>query len=190
MRRSLTRGIAALLLSWVAGCGSRVVWEPATVVAAAESGGGTGTVTAPPSVEAAPSVARSAEPRTSARAEAPTPSPSPEVDMGPQHNDGRVKITLSATCATPGTPMVATIQVKPKSGLGLTVAYADYRNHGAMAVGETPTGRYEWRFVVAPDAPVGKAVVLVSATDGDAGPHGGTADRPFLVVTRLEDCSG
>jgi len=112
------------------------------------------------------------------------PSARPSPKLGSKHNNGKVKLDLSAGCVAPGSVLVVTITAPPKAGLGMVIGFADSQAHGAMLTGESDAeGRYVWRVPVDPTVPEGDARVLVSAT----GPNwsqegGGTADKVFRVA--------
>lgn len=112
------------------------------------------------------------------------PNASASPSYGPKHNNGVVKLALSAECVTPGSLLVVTITGPAKAGLGMVIGYSDHQAHGAMLTGETDgAGKYTWRVPVDPTVPEGEARVLVSAT----GPNwsqegGGTADKVFRVA--------
>lgn len=174
-------GIFALLLT--AGCGPRVA--PQQVAAAQETG-------APPAAEASstpvPGAAASVEPgpvtsesATPAATESPSSRPSPSY--GPQHNNGVIRIELSATCVRPGDLLVITFRTPPKAGLGMVIGYSDRQAHGAMLTGESDAnGVYVWRVPVEPTVPDGEATVLVTSTGANWEQEGGgTADKVFRV---------
>lgn len=176
----------ALLLLGTAACGPRVAPEG---LAAAEA-----TVPVPtapvetgaavdPGAPATPGAPGATEASTDGPAtEAPPPTASP--DYGPQHNNGVIRIELSATCVKPGDLLVITFRTPPKAGLGMIIGYSDNQAHGAMLTGESDAnGVYVWRVVVEPTVPDGDAKVLVTST----GPNweregGGTADAVFRVA--------
>jgi hypothetical protein len=114
----------------------------------------------------------------------PQPTASASPNLGAKHNNGSVKLGLSASCVSPGSLLVVTITAPPKAGLGMVIGYSDHQAHGAMLTGETDgAGKYVWRVPVDPTVPEGDARVLVSAT----GPNwsqegGGTADKIFRVA--------
>lgn len=135
-----------------------------------------------PAAEATPGALGNSETPATDTTEAPQSTASP--DYGPQHNNGVVKIELSATCVKPGDLLVITFRTPPKAGLGMVIGYSDNQAHGAMLTGESDAnGVYVWRVVVEPTVPEGDAKVLVSST----GPNferegGGTADAVFRVA--------
>lgn len=171
----------------VAGCGPRVAPDQLADAAATPSG--------QPSLAADQGVATTAEPAPGASAEgqatvppgseapeAPAPSPSPVY--GPKHNNGVVRIELSATCVKPGDILVVTFRTPPKAGLGMVIGYSDNQAHGAMLTGDSDAnGVYVWRVPIDPTVPDGPAKVLVTST----GPNweregGGSADKTFKVA--------
>lgn len=184
--------LAALLLL-AAACGPRVAPQPiaansemvATDAAATDGPVAPADPGAPQPTAAGQAPAAPAAPDAGASPGAPAASPRP-LSTGPQHNNGVVRIELSAACVTPGSLLVVTLRTPPKAGLGMLVAYADNQTHGAMLTGESDAnGVYVWRVPVDPSVPEGEAKVLVSAT----GPNwskdgGGSADKPFRVSRR------
>jgi hypothetical protein len=177
-----------MLVVFLAGCGSRVAPDadgarvadaPASEIAATEDSTGEPGVEQPAT---APST--SGPPSGDATAPAVKPRASASPKFGPKHNNGVVKLALSARCVTPGSLLVVTITGPAKAGLGMVIGYSDHQAHGAMLTGETDAaGRYTWRVPVDPTVPEGDARVLVSAT----GPNwsqdgGGTADAVFRVA--------
>lgn len=122
-------------------------------------------------------------PATESGAPQATPPVGRSPDYGSQHNNGAVRIELSATCVRPGDVLVITLRTPPRAGLGMVIGYSDNQPHGAMLTGESDAeGVYVWRVAVEPTVPDGPATVLVTST----GPNweqegGGTADRKFTV---------
>lgn len=179
---------AALLVPLLVGCGSRAVpeggGEPVAVASSTSAGGASESAVPTDGASGLPTTGagESASPTASVPAIQPSSSASP--NFGPKHNNGVVKLALSAECVTPGSLLVVTITAPAKAGLGMVIGYSDHQAHGAMLTGETDAGgRYTWRVPVDPTVPEGDARVLVSAT----GPNwsqegGGTADKVFRVV--------
>ena len=186
MRRVwIAAGVCALVLA-VTGCGPRVA--PEQMVGAQETG-----VAALAPEDASPTPAPGAEATsepqpgsdgTGAPAATQAPSASPAPSYGPKHNNGAVRIELSATCVKPGDLLVITFRTPPKAGLGMIIGYSDNQAHGAMLTGESDAnGVYVWRVPIDPTVPDGDAKVLVTST----GPNwqqegGGTADAVFRVA--------
>lgn len=177
------------LLLWTAGCGPRVA--PERVSAAEFTAGPADTVDAPVSTPSAGTSGAPATSATSEGAESPStdgateaPSSKPSPRYGAKHNNGAVRIELSATCVRPGDLLVITFRTPPKAGLGMVIGYSDNQAHGAMLTGESDAnGVYVWRVPIDPTVPEGDAKVLVTST----GPNweqegGGTADAVFRVA--------
>lgn len=110
-----------------------------------------------------------------------TSTPTPRY--GPRHNNGVVRIELSATCVKPGDLLIVTLRTPPKAGLGMVIGYSDHQAHGALLTGESDAnGVYVWRVLVEPTVPEGKATVLVTSTGPNwSSEGGGTGDAPFEV---------
>ena len=184
-------GIAALLalLLVTVGCGARV--EPGPAVALQETAApvdGDG-VTDPSQAGPLDGTAADGQGATSAPVEAqssapPPPQPGASPDYGPKHNNGVVRIELSATCVKPGDLLVITFRTPPKAGLGMIIGYSDNQPHGAMLTGESDAnGVYVWRVPVDPTVPDGQATVLVTSTGANWEQEGGgTADAKFQVA--------
>lgn len=181
----IAAGFAVLLLA-TAACGPRVA--PEGLAAAQETASPTGSAveTEPTQPDPAQDPGTPATPGhpgdPDATTEAPEPTASP--DYGPKHNNGAVKIELSATCVKPGDLLVITFRTPPKAGLGMIIGYSDNQAHGAMLTGESDAnGVYVWRVVVEPTVPDGDAKVLVTSTGPDwESEGGGTADAVFRVA--------
>lgn len=181
-------GIAALLalLLVTVGCGARV--EPGPAVALQESAapdGGVGITDASPTgaPEAVPGEGATSAPVEAESSAPPPPQPDASPDYGPKHNNGVVRIELSATCVKPGDLLVITFRTPPKAGLGMVIGYSDHQPHGAMLTGESDAnGVYVWRVPVDPTVPEGEATVLVTSTGANWEQEGGgTADAKFTV---------
>jgi hypothetical protein len=77
-----------------------------------------------------------------------------------------VTATMSATCVTRGMPVNVTVKTRPQASLAGAVEYADEDAHGNYAIGSADgTGTWRWPFVVSTEAPIGRAVLGVSAQD-------------------------
>lgn len=183
-----TRGRVAtlvLLVLFGAGCGSRVAPDSGDEPVAAGQTTASDVPADPASQPGADPVSDSGSPSDSGGA-TPSAQPSaiPSPDFGPKHNNGTVKLALSATCVAPGSVLVVTITAPPKAGLGMVIGYSDHQAHGAMLTGETDaSGRYVWRVPVDPTVPDGDARVLVTATGANWEQEGGgTADKLFRVA--------
>lgn len=179
-------GVAALsaLLMFTVGCGARVEPGPAVAFQETPAPGDGGGTAAPGAPEAAPAVE---EGPTSAPVEAQpsaAPSSQPAAEYGPQHNNGIVRIELSATCVQPGDLLVVTFRTPPKAGLGMIIGYSDNQPHGAMLTGQSDaSGVYVWRVPVAPSVPDGEATVLVTSSGANFKQEGGgSADKKFRVA--------
>ena len=79
--------------------------------------------------------------------------------------------SLSAACAERGDTLTVTVRTRPNASIAGVVEYVDEQAHGAMTVGNADgSGRFVWRFVVTPDAPLGDATAWISAQDRSPGP--------------------
>lgn len=175
--------IGVLLVVALAGCGSRVSPDPGGDRAAVATREALSTDPAHRPGVLLPSAAPSAPHSMTPVPLSVRPSPTTSPNFGSKHNNGNVKLALSATCVSPGSWLIVTITTPPKAALAMVVGYSDDEAHGAMLTGEADaSGNYVWRVAVEPTVPEGVARVLVSATGANGSQEGGgTADKTFHV---------
>jgi hypothetical protein len=103
--------------------------------------------------------------------------------MGPaDHNTMPLRVTLSATCATPGQAMQATAETLPGAKLAFAAGYSDndFPPNFTYVPGEgNPTGTFTWTWEITPTTPRGNAVVMVVAGKDD---QGASYKAPFRVA--------
>lgn len=180
-RRAARAAVSLLAVIGLAGCGARVApGQPQFSTRAALASPSAGQPPAP--FRGSPGVLPEGS-TVVARQASPSPGPRQAPGLGSRHNNGVVRVTLSATCVAPGDLLIVTLSAPPKAGLGMVIGYADNQPHGAMNTGESDsTGAYVWRVPVAPTVPDGQARVLVTSTGANWKGEGGTADAVFMVA--------
>lgn len=78
-------------------------------------------------------------------------------------------VEITPKCIKRGTRVTAKVTTRPYAAIAAAVAYSDNAAHGAYNVGAAdPTGSWAWTFVVSPEAPYGRAQMLVAAQDRSA----------------------
>jgi hypothetical protein len=67
--------------------------------------------------------------------------------------------------------MALKIQTRKTASLSIAVAYSNNKNYGNYFVGNADDqGRFTWTWAIPPEAPMGKAQVLLGAGDHSPGP--------------------
>lgn len=100
------------------------------------------------------------------------------------HNNGVVRLRLSARCVLRGQTLTVSISAPSDSVMAMVIGYSDGRAHTAMGTAHADArGEYVWRVVVEPTVPPGEATALVQAT-GPRGSRegGGSASETFRVA--------
>lgn len=129
------------------------------------------------------------------------PAPSPATQRPPKSNkttattlaaltssgDYHYDVTLSPTCVSAGTPMTATLRLKPGAGGVLMAVYADGSDHEARhAAIAKEDGLVTKTWVAAPV--VGEGQLLTQATDGTDQTRKGSTIVRFRVVAAGASC--
>jgi hypothetical protein len=121
--------------------------------------------TAPPTTTAAPGSAGASTTTT------PTVPPSP--------GDYPYKVTLSASCASPGQDLTVVLHLAPEALGSLVARYSDNQSHGTHHAGSAGSdGTLTHTFKVAPT--LGQGTILTSARSSDG--RSGTTSVPFKVA--------
>ncbi|MBI4729202.1 MAG: hypothetical protein HY775_06820 [Acidobacteria bacterium] len=172
MRLLAAVACASLALGACAGAGGN-----RSLGAGTPSGAGTASTAPAPAHPGAAPPGVSATPRSTARATGTAAASSPtERPALP------VALTLSASCASPGDTMKATVETEPGAALGFTAVYNDDDYQPDISFvprGTNPSATYVWTWALRPDVPLGDAAVQVLASGKRAS---GTARAPFRVA--------
>lgn len=115
-------------------------------------------------------------------------SPDPNFPINISYALGKAKPKVWAwdyrLCVKRAQIITVTIETVPKGFLTIVATYADNNPRESYALAEaSPKGRYDWKWVVPPDAPIGNGLFLVSVKDEQRTGESRPDDRLFEVQT-------